>query len=84
MDEWSRWRGTVDLAGLASGQVTSRRSGKLFCGERGLLAWQFYAWKKRPRDTDGCKFVHVKVAVDVRQEPMSAGSRAIEVRLRHK
>ena len=72
----SKWRG------LVSEQVESGQSVKVFCRERGLRAWQFYEWKKRLRDTDGCEFVEVKVPAAGRQEPMSAGSRAIEVRLR--
>ncbi len=72
----SKWRG------LVSEQVRSGERVKAVCGERGLRAWQFYAWKKRLRNSEGCGFVGVTVPAAGQQEPTGGSHRAIEVRLR--
>ena len=72
----SQWRG------LVSEQVRSGQSVKAFCGERGLRAWEFYAWKKRLRESEGCGFVEVTVPAAGQQEQTGGSHRAIEVRLR--
>ena len=72
----SQWQG------LVSEQVRSGQSVKAFCGERGLRAWEFYAWKKRLRESEGCGFVEVTAPAAGQQEPTSGSHRAIEVRLR--
>ena len=56
---------------------------KAFCGERGLRAWEFYTWKKRLRESEGCGFVEVTaLAAAGQQEPTGGSHRAIEVRSR--
>ncbi len=72
----SKWRG------LVLEQMRSGESVKAFCGERGLRAWEFYAWKKRLRDSEGYGFVEVTAPAAGQQEPTSGSHRAIEVRLR--
>jgi hypothetical protein len=64
-------------------QSRSGQSVAVYCGERGLRAWQFYEWKKRLRDSDAPKFVEVAVKppAAIVQQPRQQGS-AIEVRLR--
>ena len=45
-------------------------------------AWEFYAWKKRLRDSVGCGFVEVTAPAAGQQEPTGGSHRAVEVRLR--
>jgi hypothetical protein len=61
---WAKWRE------LVSEQGQSGQSVAVFCGERGLCAPHFYAWKKRLREADAgqdvlraplTKFVEVQV-----------------------
>jgi hypothetical protein len=54
-EEWTKRRG------LISEQAQSGERGAVFCRERGLPVWQFYAWKKRLGEAPGAKFVEVEV-----------------------
>jgi transposase-like protein len=71
---WAKWRG------LVSEQSGSGQSIATFCKERGLPAWQFFAWKKRLRRAAAGAFLEVQV---VREPPQAAAvnSRAIEIHL---
>lgn len=71
---WTKWRK------LVTGQVGSGQSVAVYCRERGLGAWQFYAWKKRLREAEAGKFVEVKLANTEREKKSGAGT-TIEVRL---
>jgi hypothetical protein len=71
--EWTKWRK------LVSAQARSEQSVAVYCGERGLKDWQFYAWKKRLREAEAAKFVEVKLASAGPDK--KAGAPAIEVRL---
>src|SRR5260370_41487242 len=76
-EAWTKWRG------LVSEQSESGQSVAAFCEERGLRAWQFYEWKKRLRESEGAKFVEVKIASPA--EPVRPGggrSGASEIRLK--
>jgi len=76
-EAWTKWRG------LVAEQSQSGQSVAGFCIERGLRSGQFFAWKKRLRETETAKFVAVEVA-PVREAiwPTSAMHiGAIEVRL---
>jgi hypothetical protein len=76
-EAWTKWRG------LVAEQNQSGQSAGAFCRERGLRSGQFFAWKKRLRDTEAPKFVAVEVA-PVRETKRAApvlGSGAIKVRL---
>jgi hypothetical protein len=76
-EAWTKWRG------LVSEQSQSGQSVAAFCGERGLPAWRFYAWKKRLRESEGAKFVEVQIAAPAEPvRPAGARSSAIEIRLR--
>ena len=73
---WDKWRV------LVSEQAGSGQSVSAFCRERGVPLWQYFAWKKRLKQTAAGQFV----AVEVRrgEEPgqrTGAYSPAIEVRL---
>ena len=77
VEAWAKWRG------LLSEQLESGQSAAVFCRERGLTVWAFYAWKKRVRESEAAKFVEVAV------KPVKSGWRSsagadmtIEIRLR--
>jgi hypothetical protein len=72
-ETWAKWRG------LVSEQRASGQSVAAFCRDRGLPASQFFAWKKRLRQTAE-PFVEVQV-VGAPAQPATAPSRAIEIRL---
>ena len=74
VEAWAKWRGLVSESG---------QSAAVFCRERGLAVWAFYAWKKRVREAEAAKFVEVAV------KPVKSGCRSsagddktIEIRLR--
>src|ERR1017187_8319105 len=76
-EAWARWRG------LVAEQSQSGQSVAGFCSERGLRSGQFFAWKKRLRETEAAKFVAVEVA-PVREAKWPSSVRhsgTIEVRL---
>jgi hypothetical protein len=74
VEAWAKWRG------LLSEQLESGQSAAVFCRERGLAVWAFYAWKKRVREAEAAKFVEVAVKPVCRS---SAGNdKTIEIRLR--
>jgi len=73
-EEWAKWRG------LVSEQNQSGRSVAAFCLERGLRDSQFFAWKKRLRNTEAAQFVEVRPAEEPVQSS-AARNHAIEVRL---
>jgi hypothetical protein len=75
-EAWTKWRG------LISQQTQSGQSAAVFCRERGLRAWLFYAWKKRLREAEAAKFVEVEVKPTERARQWSApGEQAIEIRI---
>lgn len=66
--------------GLIKEQEQSGQSAANFCRERGVPAWQIYAWKRRLRERAVSAFVEVRCGA----EEASPGWRrngAIEVRL---
>ena len=69
----AKWKGLV-LEQSGSGQSVAA-----FCRERGLAASQFFAWKRRLRQTASGQFVEVQV-VGVEAQAAAHG-RAIEIRL---
>jgi hypothetical protein len=75
-EAWTRW------SELISEQAQSGQSAAVFCRERGLRVWLFYAWKKRLREAEAGKFVEVEVkpAEGARQRS-APGDKAIEIRL---
>jgi Transposase len=75
-EERKKWRG------LVSEQKQSGQSVVVFCRERGLREWQFYAWKKRLLEGETAQFVEVRVksAGEVSEVKAIEGG-AIEVRL---
>jgi hypothetical protein len=76
-ESWTKWRG------LVSEQSQSGQSVAAFCRERGLRAWHFYEWKKRLRESDGAKFVEVRISAPAEPvRPADARSSAIAIRLR--
>jgi hypothetical protein len=73
----TKWRG------LLSEQMESGQSAAVFCRERGLPVWAFYAWKKRLREAEATKFVEVEVKpVKGGWRSSAADDKAIEIRLR--
>jgi hypothetical protein len=77
VEAWTRWRG------LLSEQLESGQSAAVFCRERGLAVWAFYAWKKRVREGEAAKFVEVAVKPACGSWRSSAvEEKAIEIRLR--
>jgi hypothetical protein len=77
VEAWTRWRG------LLSEQLESGQSAAVFCRERGLAVWAFYAWKKRVREAEAAKFVEVAVKPAYGSWRSSAvEEKAIEIRLR--
>lgn len=75
-EEWTKWRG------LISEQAQSGETGAVFCRERGLPVWQFYAWKKRLGEAAGAKFVEVEVKpARGARESWGRDDKVIEVRL---
>ena len=54
-EAWAKWRA------LVGEQEQSGRSVASFCRERGLRSGQFFAWKKRLRDSEAAKFVAMEV-----------------------
>lgn len=77
VEAWTKWRG------LLSEQLESGQSAVVFCRERGLAVWAFYAWKKRVREAGAAKFVEVAVKPVIRNWGSSArDDKAIEIRLR--
>jgi hypothetical protein len=77
VEAWTRWRG------LLSEQLESGQSAAVFCRERGLAVWAFYAWKKRVREAEAAKFVEVAVRPAKGSWRSSAvEEKAIEIRLR--
>ncbi len=76
-EAWTRWRG------LLSEQLGSGQSAAVFCRERGLAVWAFYAWKKRVREAEAAKFVEVAVKPAYGSWRSSVvEEKAIEIRLR--
>jgi hypothetical protein len=77
LEAWTRWRG------LLSEQLESGQSAAVFCRERGLAVWAFYAWKKRVREVEATKFVEVAEKPAKGSWRSSAvEEKAIEIRLR--
>jgi hypothetical protein len=77
VEAWAKWRG------LLSEQLESGQSAAVFCRERGLAVWAFYAWKKRVREAEAAKFVEVAVKPVKPGWGSSAGDdKTIEIRLR--
>ena len=77
VEAWTRWRG------LLSEQLESGQSAAVFCRERGLAVWAFYAWKKRVREAEAAKFVEVAVKpVKGSWGSSAVEDKAIEIRLR--
>jgi hypothetical protein len=75
-EAWTKWRE------LISEQTQSGHSAAVFCRERGLRVWLFYAWKKRLREAEGAKFVEVEVKpAEAAKRWSAAGDKAIEIRL---
>jgi hypothetical protein len=77
-EAWAKWRG------LVSEQIESGRCVAEFCRERGLKSGQFFAWKKRLRESEAAKFVAVEVSPDPdpkRVPGPEVHGGAIEVRL---
>ena len=77
LEAWAKWRG------LVSEQIESGRSVAAFCRERGLKSGQFFAWKKKLRESEAAKFVAVEVSPDTETKPTTYVARhsGIEVRL---
>jgi hypothetical protein len=76
-EERKKWRG------LVSEQKQSGQNVVIFCREHGLREWQFYAWKKRLRESETtAQFVEVQVksAGKVAEDKPAVGG-AIEIRL---
>jgi hypothetical protein len=72
VEAWAKWRG------LLSEQLESGQSAAVFCRERGLAVWAFYAWKKRVREAEAAKFVEVAM----KPVKPAGDDKAIEIRLR--
>jgi|ERR1017187_9827207 hypothetical protein len=74
---WAKWRG------LIAEQIQSGQSVAAFCSGRELRSGQFFAWKKRLRETDEAQFVTVEVRASeaVAQPAPAMHGGAIEVRL---
>src|ERR1039458_6454168 len=72
---WAKWRG------LVAEQNQSGQSVAAFCRERGVKSGQFFAWKKRLRESEAGKFVAVEVAPAADAKRPAPHSGAIEVRL---
>jgi hypothetical protein len=68
----AKWRG------LLSEQLESGQSAAVFCRERGLAVWAFYAWKKRVREAEAAKFVEVAM----KPVKPAGDDKTIEIRLR--
>ena len=76
-----RWREmAVKWRGLIAEQSGSGKSIAAFCRDRGLTTSQFFAWKKRLRQTAAYQFVEVQVPRAPAQ-PAKANSGAIEIHL---
>ena len=69
---WAKWKGLIAEQG-GSGQTAAA-----FCQERGLRVSQFYAWRKRLRQSPARQFLEVQV-LRTPGTPLVASSRAIEV-----
>ena len=77
VEAWAKWRG------LLSEQLKSGQSAVVFCRERGLAIWAFYAWKKRVREAEAAKFLEAAVKPVKPGCQSSAGDdKTIEIRLR--
>jgi len=73
---WTKWRA------LVSEQSQSGQTVAAFCRDRGIRDSQFYDWKKRVRESEGTKFVKVKVKASSEQRtPAPERYPAIEIRL---
>jgi hypothetical protein len=76
MEVWSKWRGLVSEQSV-SGQTVSK-----FCFERGLSCGQFFAWKKRLRESEATRFVALELSpVAEAKWPATISNRAIELKL---
>jgi hypothetical protein len=74
-----RWRETyLKWRGLIAEQSGGGQSVRAFCQGRGLTTSQFFAWKKRLRESAADEFVEVRVE---RAPAPAAHSVAIEVHL---
>jgi transposase-like protein len=73
-EAWAKWRG------LVSEQAGSGQTVAAFCRQRGLPASQFFAWKRRLRQTAAEGFVEVQLVCAAPRRTPGYG-RAIEVRL---
>jgi hypothetical protein len=79
----SRVEARTRWGGLISEQRQSGQSAALFCRERGLPAWAFYAWQKRLREAEAPRFVELEVKPDQATWRSSVrADKAIEIRLR--
>jgi hypothetical protein len=77
----TRWRETYSKwHGLISEQHDSGQSVRAFCQGRGLTTSQFFAWKKRLRESGAEQFVEVRLERSS-VVPPKAHSVAIEVQL---
>jgi hypothetical protein len=73
-EAWTKWRG------LVAEQSQSGQSVAGFCSERGLRSGQFFAWKKRLRETEAAKFVAVEVAPVREAKWPASGERCVNPR----
>ena len=73
-EAWAKWRGLISEHG-GSGQSIAA-----FCRDHGVPVSQFFAWKKRLRQTSAPSFVEVQI-VEAMPQPSIAPGRAIEVAL---
>jgi hypothetical protein len=71
-EAWTKWRELISDQG-GSGQTIAA-----FCRDRGVPVSQFFAWKKRLRQTAAQTFVEVQLVEATPQHPV-APTRAIEV-----
>lgn len=71
-ETWAKWEALVEE------QAGSGLSVAAFCRERGVPAWQLFAWKRRLRPAAVESFVEVQVeGSGARREPTR--NRAIEI-----
>lgn len=68
-EAWAKWRG------LVTEQIQSGLGVAAFCRERGLKSGQFFAWKKRLRESEAAKFVAVEVSPDTETKRMASVAR---------
>lgn len=76
-EAWARW------GRLVSEQIQSGLGVAAFCRERGVKSGQFFAWKKRLRESEAAQFVAVEVSPDTETKRTAsvAHHSGIEVRL---